>query len=102
MPDTFRFYDLRHTGDTLAADTGAKLRELMVRAGRPRGSMPRRGGNGACRARRREAPRVDHMNCVSLPEVIRCGACRDSPAGAFRVPLCLHLGTRGHVTPKLD
>ncbi|MFE1293339.1 tyrosine-type recombinase/integrase [Streptomyces sp. NPDC058731] len=33
MPDTFRFYDLRHTGNTLAADTGAKLKDLMVRAG---------------------------------------------------------------------
>ena len=25
MPENFRFYDLRHTGNTLAADTGAKL-----------------------------------------------------------------------------
>ena len=33
MPDNFRFYDLRHTGNTLAADTGAKLKDLMVRAG---------------------------------------------------------------------
>ena len=33
MPDDFRFYDLRHTGNTLAADTGAKLKDLMVRAG---------------------------------------------------------------------
>nr|WP_179856981.1 integrase [Streptomyces sp. OV198] len=32
MPDNFRFYDLRHTGNTLAADTGAKLKDLMVRA----------------------------------------------------------------------
>lgn len=33
LPDGFRFYDLRHTGNTLAADTGAKLKDLMVRAG---------------------------------------------------------------------
>ncbi|MFG2481384.1 hypothetical protein ACGFSI_01225 [Streptomyces virginiae] len=33
MPKDFRFYDLRHTGNTLAADTGAKLKDLMVRAG---------------------------------------------------------------------
>lgn len=33
MPPGFRFYDLRHTGNTLAADTGAKLKDLMVRAG---------------------------------------------------------------------
>ncbi len=33
MVDNFRFYDLRHTGNTLAADTGAKLKDLMVRAG---------------------------------------------------------------------
>ncbi|MFF9101574.1 tyrosine-type recombinase/integrase [Streptomyces rubrogriseus] len=33
VPETFRFYDLRHTGNTLAADTGAKLKDLMVRAG---------------------------------------------------------------------
>ncbi|WP_443032974.1 tyrosine-type recombinase/integrase [Streptomyces sp. A1-5] len=32
-PDDFRFYDLRGTGNTLAADTGAKLKDLMVRAG---------------------------------------------------------------------
>ncbi|WP_441247331.1 tyrosine-type recombinase/integrase [Kitasatospora sp. McL0602] len=32
MPD-FRFYDLRHTGNTLAASTGASLKELMVRMG---------------------------------------------------------------------
>ncbi len=31
LPDGF--YDLRHTGNTLAADTGAKLKDLMVRAG---------------------------------------------------------------------
>ncbi len=33
LPKEFRFYDLRHTGNTLAADTGAKLKDLMVRAG---------------------------------------------------------------------
>ncbi|WP_269855547.1 tyrosine-type recombinase/integrase [Streptomyces sp. RPT161] len=33
LPKHFRFYDLRHTGNTLAADTGAKLKDLMVRAG---------------------------------------------------------------------
>ncbi|MGY1499646.1 tyrosine-type recombinase/integrase [Streptomyces sp. QTS52] len=33
VPKNFRFYDLRHTGNTLAADTGAKLKDLMVRAG---------------------------------------------------------------------
>ena len=33
LPADFRFYDLRHTGNTLAADTGAKLKDLMVRAG---------------------------------------------------------------------
>ncbi len=33
LSENFRFYDLRHTGNTLAADTGAKLKDLMVRAG---------------------------------------------------------------------
>jgi integrase len=33
LPAGFRFYDLRHTGNTLAADTGAKMKDLMVRAG---------------------------------------------------------------------
>ncbi|WP_405753249.1 tyrosine-type recombinase/integrase [Streptomyces sp. NBC_01411] len=33
LPPNFRFYDLRHTGDTLAADTDAKLKDLIVRAG---------------------------------------------------------------------
>ncbi|MEV6963209.1 site-specific integrase [Streptomyces sp. NPDC051207] len=37
MPGNFRFYDLRHTGNTLAADTGAKLKDLMVRAGQSSG-----------------------------------------------------------------
>ncbi len=35
MPNEFRFYDLRHTGNTLEADTGAELKGLMVRAGQP-------------------------------------------------------------------
>lgn len=31
--DGFRFHDLRHTGNTLAAATGASTRELMARMG---------------------------------------------------------------------
>lgn len=27
LPDDFRYYDLRGTGNTLAADTGAKLKD---------------------------------------------------------------------------
>jgi integrase len=33
LPATFRFHDLRHTGSTLAASTGASTRELMARMG---------------------------------------------------------------------
>lgn len=33
MPDGFRFHDLRHTGNTLAATTGASTKELMARMG---------------------------------------------------------------------
>ncbi|MCX5311758.1 tyrosine-type recombinase/integrase [Streptomyces sp. NBC_00154] len=33
MPDSFRFYDLRHTGHTLATRSGATLKDTMVRAG---------------------------------------------------------------------
>jgi integrase len=33
LPDDFRFYDLRHTGHTLATQSGATLRDAMVRAG---------------------------------------------------------------------
>lgn len=33
LPAGFRFHDLRHTGNTLAAATGASLRELMARMG---------------------------------------------------------------------
>jgi integrase len=29
MPDGFRFYDLRHTGNTLAAQSGATLKDVM-------------------------------------------------------------------------
>lgn len=33
LPEGFRFHDLRHTGNTWAADSGANLRELMDRMG---------------------------------------------------------------------
>jgi integrase len=33
LPEDFRFHDLRHTGNTWAADSGANLRELMERMG---------------------------------------------------------------------
>ncbi|MFE2552240.1 tyrosine-type recombinase/integrase [Streptomyces sp. NPDC059355] len=33
MPASFRFYDLRHTGHTLATRSGATLKDTMVRAG---------------------------------------------------------------------
>jgi integrase len=33
LPDGFRFHNLRHTGNTLAASTGASTRELMARLG---------------------------------------------------------------------
>ncbi|MFF7703230.1 tyrosine-type recombinase/integrase [Streptomyces lydicus] len=33
MPENFRFYDLRHTGHTMATRSGATLKDTMVRAG---------------------------------------------------------------------
>ncbi|MFF0745183.1 tyrosine-type recombinase/integrase [Streptomyces sp. NPDC004111] len=33
LPEGFRFYDLRHTGHTLATRSGATLKDTMVRAG---------------------------------------------------------------------
>lgn len=33
LPDDFRFYDLRHTGHTLTTQSGATLKDTMVRAG---------------------------------------------------------------------
>ncbi|WP_239064961.1 hypothetical protein [Streptomyces sp. S4.7] len=33
LPDNFRFYDLRHTGHTLSTQSGATLKDTMVRAG---------------------------------------------------------------------
>ncbi|MDT0409370.1 MULTISPECIES: tyrosine-type recombinase/integrase [Streptomyces] len=33
VPDGFRFYDLRHTGHTMATRSGATLKDTMVRAG---------------------------------------------------------------------
>ncbi|MDF9814581.1 tyrosine-type recombinase/integrase [Streptomyces sp. SPB162] len=33
LPDTFRFYDLRHTGHTLLTQSDATLKDTMVRAG---------------------------------------------------------------------
>lgn len=33
LPEGFRFYDLRHTGHTLSTQSGATLKDTMVRAG---------------------------------------------------------------------
>jgi integrase len=33
LPENFRFYDLRHTGHTLATQSGVTLKDAMVRAG---------------------------------------------------------------------
>ncbi|GHE76973.1 putative prophage phiRv2 integrase [Streptomyces vinaceus] len=33
LPETFTFYDLRHTGHTLSTQSGATLKDTMVRAG---------------------------------------------------------------------
>ncbi|MEU9773533.1 site-specific integrase [Streptomyces sp. NPDC047968] len=33
LPENFRFYDLRHTGHTLSTQSGATLKDTMVRAG---------------------------------------------------------------------
>ncbi|MGW5352506.1 tyrosine-type recombinase/integrase [Streptomyces sp. NPDC004031] len=33
LPDNFRFYDLRHTGNTLVTQSGGTLKDAMVRAG---------------------------------------------------------------------
>jgi hypothetical protein len=33
LPESFRFYDLRHTGHTLSTRSGATLKDTMVRAG---------------------------------------------------------------------
>ncbi|MFB7636801.1 tyrosine-type recombinase/integrase [Streptomyces sp. NPDC056149] len=33
LPEDFRFYDLRHTGHTLSTQSGATLKDTMVRAG---------------------------------------------------------------------
>jgi integrase len=33
LPEGFHFHDLRHTGNTLAAGTGASLADLMARVG---------------------------------------------------------------------
>lgn len=33
LPEGFRFYDLRHTGNTLVTQSGGALEDAMVRAG---------------------------------------------------------------------
>jgi integrase len=33
LPSNFTFHDLRHTGNTMASETGANIRELMRRMG---------------------------------------------------------------------
>ena len=33
LPEGFKFYDMHHTGNTLAASSGASTRELMHRMG---------------------------------------------------------------------
>jgi integrase len=39
LPDHFHFHDLRHTGNTLAAQSGATVRDLMARGGWTSASM---------------------------------------------------------------
>jgi integrase len=74
LPDGLVFHDLRHTGNTLAAGTGASTRELMARMGHaspraaststprpnatrrsPKPSQPRSGGAGRSKRRRHKA-----------------------------------------------
>ncbi|GAA3767925.1 hypothetical protein GCM10022225_63030 [Plantactinospora mayteni] len=72
MPDGFHFHDLRHTGNNLAAATGASTRELMHRmlcaelypvAERGPSFTPPR--SGAARARQIPAPLSNFLTCRS-------------------------------------
>ncbi len=94
LPDNFRFYDLRHTGNTLAADTGAKLKDLMVRAASPR-SAP----SSSTSTRRSSIsggwPRGSTLKCASAcvrrvpigrKPIRRTGIGATSPAGRFHRP----------------
>lgn len=59
MPDNFRFYDLRHTGNTLAADTGARLKGLMVRAGQSSERAQLIQQHSTAKRKRKLAQRID-------------------------------------------
>lgn len=76
MPENFRFYDLRHTGNTLAADTGAKLKDLMVRAGQSSERAQLIYQHSTARHQRRLAEGID----AEVRQQLRAAAAGRQPA----------------------
>jgi hypothetical protein len=59
----FRFHDLRHTGNTMAASTGASTRELMSRMGH--------SSSRAALIYQHSSPERDEWIAAALSEQIR-------------------------------
>ena len=70
------FHDLRHTGATLAARTGASLRDLMQRIGHDSTAAAIRYQRASCEA--------DEAIAAAIEDVIK--AAKDGPAGALVPP----------------
>ncbi|MFK0288883.1 tyrosine-type recombinase/integrase [Streptomyces sp. NPDC090442] len=73
LPEDFRFYDLRGTGNTLAADTGAKLKDLMVRAGHSSARAQLIYQHSQKRHQRRIASAIDADVRRQCQEATECG-----------------------------
>lgn len=61
MPSNFRWHDLRHTGQTLAAHTGASLQQLMSRMGHSTPRMAMHYMHAAADADRELAAKLDEV-----------------------------------------
>ena len=90
LPSGFHFHDLRHTGNTLAAASGASTRELMHRMGhgsmRAARSTSMRPASGTARSRRRWTSGSTAGAAPPAPKKRRrkkCGDGDDGPAGAL-------------------
>lgn len=88
-PDAIHLHDLRHAAGTLAAQTGATLRELQARLGHATPAAAQRYQHAATRR--------DTLIAVALAEVL---AQHQELSAAARIPLLRGRGIPGDRTPR--